>query len=75
MPGGGVRNRFNIARKKKMRFFVEDDAEKAAKLAFICDVVFLLEQPYNREPAFIIPNNVIRCETWDEIYGHVRRLS
>lgn len=74
-PEGGVRNRFNIAREKKIRFFVEDDAEKAAKLAFICDVVFLLEQPYNKEPTVTIPNNVIRCKSWNEIYMHIRRLS
>lgn len=74
-PEGHFRNRFYIAREKKIRFFVEDDAEKAAKLAFICDVVFLVEQPYNKEPTVAVPNNVIRCKSWNEIHMHVRRLS
>ncbi|MDI6857241.1 MAG: hypothetical protein QME71_02875 [Dehalococcoidia bacterium] len=73
-PEGHFRNRFYIARERKIRFFVEDDAEKAAKLAFICDVVFLLEQPYNQKPVLTLPNNVLRCRNWDEIYKQVRRL-
>jgi len=47
-PQGRFRNRFYVARKKGIRFFVEDDLEKAIKLAYICDVVFLLDHPYNR---------------------------
>ena len=58
-----------------MRFFEEDDAEKASKLAYICDIVFLLEQPYNRNPPVSLPDNVIRCQNWDEIYKQVRILS
>lgn len=73
-PGGDFRNRFYIARERKIRFFVEDDAEKAAKLAFICDVVFLLEQPYNQKPVVSLPRNVRRCSSWDEIHKRVRRL-
>jgi len=75
------RNRFYIARKKKIRFFVEDDWEKARKFAYICDVVFLLDQPYNRinpeyqRQAQDLPGNIIRVQSWDEIYRHVRKLS
>ena len=74
-PQAHFHNRFYVAREKKMRFFVEDDAEKAAKLAHICDVVFLLEQPYNANPRVTLPNNIIRCSTWDEIHRQIRTLS
>jgi len=79
------RNRFYLARKKKIRFFVEDDLEKALKLSFICDVVFLISHPYNLPGADLfeeenkmrkeLPSNIIRVKNWDEIYQYVRRLS
>jgi uncharacterized HAD superfamily protein len=79
------RNRFDLARKKKIRFFVEDDLEKALKLSFICDVVFLISHPYNLPGADLseeqnkmrkeLPSNIIRVKNWDEIYQCVRRLS
>ena len=62
-------------RKGKIRFFVEDDAEKAAKLAYVCDVVLLLDQPYNTSPSAPLPGNVIRVRSWDEIYQKIRTLS
>ena len=88
-PQGHFRNRFYIARKKLIRFFVEDDLEKAIKLAYICDVVFLLDHPYNRNSAERcvhceldckfeerdIPDNVKRMKSWDDIYKCVRMLS
>jgi len=88
-PQGHFHNRFYIARQKKLRFFVEDDLEKAIKLAYICDVVFLLEHPYNRnsqekclgcsreckQDTKDIPNNVRRVKSWDEIYRRIRMLS
>lgn len=49
-PRGHFRNRFQLSRKKRIKFFVEDDLEKATKLAFICDVVFLFAHPYNHPP-------------------------
>jgi len=73
-PRADVRNRFYESRKQRIRFFVEDDARKATKLAYICDVVFLLDQPYNRDVQGL-PNNVIPVESWDEIYKQVRALS
>jgi len=88
-PQGNFRNRFYIARKKQIKFFVEDDLEKAVKLAYICDVVFLLNQPYNqnsdercsscerscKQEKIDVPSNVIRVQSWDDIYKAVRRLS
>ncbi len=71
-PQGHFKNRFYISRKKKIRFFVEDDPEKACKLAYICDVVFLIEHPYNENESF--PSNVIRIKSWDELYRQVRKL-
>jgi uncharacterized HAD superfamily protein len=77
-PQAHFRNRFHVARRDKIRFFVEDDIEKASKLAFLCDVVFLIDHPYNRpanHPGVTLPNNIIRCSSWDEIHRHIRRLS
>ena len=70
-PQGHFKNRFYISRKKKIRFFVEDDAEKANKLAYICDIVFLVRQPYNKYQK--LPNNVVRVGSWDELYRQVRK--
>jgi uncharacterized HAD superfamily protein len=79
------KNRFYIAKKKRLKFFVEDDIEKATKLSFICDVVFLISHPYNTPhknlPKEInklrenIPRNIIRVNNWSEIYSLMRRLS
>ena len=84
-PRGKFNNRFYISRKKKIRFFVEDDCEKAIKLSYICDVVFLLSHPYNEPNEKLpdeinrvrknLPSNIIRVKNWDEIYQHIRRLS
>jgi uncharacterized HAD superfamily protein len=72
-PKADVKNRFYISRKKNMRFFVEDDAEKASKLAYVCDIVFLLKQPYNTSKD--LPSNVIRVDSWEDLYRSVRRIS
>ena len=77
-PRGHFRNRFQFSRKKKIRFFVEDDLEKAVKLSFICDVIFLIDHPYNTPNRFVgtaIPSNIIRVKSWNEVYRHIRRLS
>lgn len=88
-PQGHFRNRFYLARKKRIKFFVEDDLEKAIKLAYICDVVFLLDQPYNQNlpdkcngcehdcklDKKYVPDNVKPVKSWDEIYKYVRRVS
>lgn len=73
-PHAQISNRFYKSREMRIRFFVEDDARKAKKLAYTCDVVFLLEQPYNLGVPEL-PSNVIRVKSWDEIYKNVRALS
>lgn len=71
-PRGEFKNRFYISRKKRLRFFVEDDYRNATKLAYICDVVFLINQPYNRSKN--LPSNVIRVNSWNDIYQRIREL-
>jgi len=73
-PRGKFHNRFYMARKKKIRFFVEDDLEKAIKLSYICDIVFLFDQPYNQERTGM-PTNIIPVKSWDEIYKEMRIVS
>jgi uncharacterized HAD superfamily protein len=73
-PRGKFRNRFYISRRKNIRVFVEDDVEKAYKLAYVCEIVFLINQPYNK-CANGLPKNVIRVNSWDEIYRWIRKLS
>jgi uncharacterized HAD superfamily protein len=66
-----TRNRFLISKDKMMRAFVEDDFHKAKKLADICEVVFLIDHPYNQGA---VPMNVIRVKSWQEIYEFLRRV-
>ena len=78
-------NRFYISRKKKIRYFIEDDVEKAIKLSFICDIVFLISQPYNEPSEDLtehlqllrknLPSNVVRVKEWIDIYQNIRRFS
>jgi len=84
-PRGKFKNRFYISRKIKIRFFVEDDLEKAVKLSYICDIVFLLSHPYNEPQQALpdelnalrkdLPSNIIRVKSWNEIYKNIRKLS
>ncbi len=75
-PQVHFKNRFYISRQKKIRFFVEDILEKAEKLAYICDVVFLFEHPYNRNPeGKKLPSNIVEVKSWEEIYRRIRSLS
>lgn len=71
-PLGRTRNRFLIARERVLRVFVEDDLTKARKLANICEVVFLIDHPYNRTDR--LPKNLIRVTSWREIHDRVRQL-
>ena len=66
------RNRFIIAQKREIRIFVDDDLLKAKKLANICEIVFLFDQPYNRTERQSLPSNLIRVGSWDEIYAYIR---
>lgn len=63
-------NRFFISRNIPVRFFVEDDLHKAVKLSFICDYVFLIDQPYNQSEN--IPENIMRVSTWIELYEQLK---
>lgn len=83
-PIGEFRNRMFMAKKNKIKFFVEDDVEKAKKLSYICDIVFLVSHPYNEPDDKIshylnelrrnLPTNIIRVDNWLEIFQHIRRL-
>lgn len=64
-------NRFSIAAKKKINIFVEDDLYKAIKLSRICELVFLIDHPYNRTDE-LLPNNLIKVKDWNEIYKYLR---
>ncbi len=66
-------NRFYACRTKTIKYFVEDDLLNAKKLAFICDVVFLFDQPYNQTEQ--LPANIIRVHSWYEIHRHMREIS
>ena len=63
-PRGHIRNRFFKSREYKIKYFVEDDLEKAVKLAYICDIVFLIDQPYN-QVLNEVPSNIIPVKSWD----------
>jgi uncharacterized HAD superfamily protein len=71
---GEFNNRFYKARAKKIRYFVEDDLEKAIKLAYICDIVFLFDQPYNRKRKGM-PSNIIIVKSWIDIYKKMRKFT
>ncbi len=95
IQGGGSRlshrvfgdvDRVSLARKNRLKFFVEDDLVNARKLAYVCDFVFLIEHPYNHNfgnspdllepgnPFLKLPANIIRVNGWSDIYQIVRRL-
>jgi len=81
-PQGQMKNRFQVSRKQKIRFFVEDDLEKAIKMSFISDVVFLINHPYNLADGKLsqevndfrtnIPSNIVRVDDWQKIYSLMR---
>lgn len=72
-PLGNTRNRFICCQEKKIRLFVEDDPNKAEKLADLCDIVFIPEQPYNHMTD--AENNIVRVRSWAEIERFLRRIS
>lgn len=83
---GRFENRFNYAKRKKIRFFVEDDWVKAIKLSYICDIVFLIDHPYNRtaeenpskhaDSSVIgkLPPNILRVESWAQLKKIITQL-
>lgn len=72
-PAANLHNRFYASRQKQIKYFIEDDLIKAEKLAYICDVIFLIDQPYNQKT--VLPGNVIRVKDWNEILLQMRQLS
>lgn len=64
-------NRFTMCVRHEVRIFVEDDLFKAIKLANICEIVFLIDHPYNQTEN--LPRNVIRVFSWQEIYEFIRQ--
>jgi uncharacterized HAD superfamily protein/protein-S-isoprenylcysteine O-methyltransferase Ste14 len=72
-PGSKTYNRFLASKIKSIKYFVEDDQLKAGKLAYICDFVFLIDQPYNRSED--LPKNVIRVNGWGDIYEWMKKLA
>jgi len=69
-----TRNRFIVSQDRQVRVFVEDDFEKAMRLSAICDLVFLIAHPYNEVQDSDLPHNLIRVDTWHEIWEYARRV-
>src|SRR5262249_37411324 len=65
------RNRFAFSERREIRIFVEDDLFKAIKLSNICEVVFLIDHPYNQAAA--LPRNVVRVNGWKCVYEYIRQ--
>lgn len=70
-PSTRSANRFQESQRRQIRIFVDDDPAKVRKLANICDLVFLFDQPYNRKMGRL-PPNVQRVRSWDELYRYIR---
>jgi hypothetical protein len=70
-----TRNRFEMSADRQIRAFVEDDLTKARRLADICEVVFLIDQPYNQTSASAgAPKNIVRVKEWKQIHEYLRRV-
>jgi uncharacterized HAD superfamily protein len=69
-----VRNRYKLSKRHEFRAFVEDTLSNALKLSSICQVVFLLDHPYNQSAPGSLPSNVVRVQSWNEIYGWLRNV-
>jgi uncharacterized HAD superfamily protein len=69
-----VRNRYKLSKQHEIRAFVEDTLSNALKLANVCQIVFLLDHPYNQAAPGSLPTNVVRVKSWNEIYGWLRNV-
>jgi uncharacterized HAD superfamily protein len=63
-------NRIISSKREQIKVFVEDDLNKAMRLADICEIVFLINQPYNQESK--LAKNIIRVKSWVDIYHYIR---
>lgn len=69
------KNRYYYTNKKPYRYFVEDTAENAIKLASNCEYVLLYNQPYNDQKQFPkLPPNVLRVKDWNDIKNKIKEL-
>ena len=68
------RNRFLFAKRYELRAFVEDDLSKAKKLSNICQVVFLIDHPYNQCDPATMPANLIRVKSWHDIWRFMKTV-
>lgn len=66
-------NRFYIAARRKIEFFIEDEPIKACKLANVCRYVLLIDHRYNQ--SYKYPCNVIRVKDWEEVKKVIRQLA
>ncbi len=83
--GTKIMNRFTLSKRRKIKYFVEDDLQKAIKLSFICDIVFLISHPYNQPQDHLsdeenkkrsdLPTNVIIVEGWKDIESWMKKLA
>jgi len=77
-PWRALRDRFTVSASKEIRIFIEDDLSKALKLTAICEIVFLLNHPYNQilpDNLPTIPNNLIRVKNWKAIYAYIKQYA
>ena len=70
------RNRFQGANLKSFKFSIEDTPENAIKLSGLCEYVFMFDEPYNSDILkYDFPKNVIRVNSWNDIYRYLKSLS
>lgn len=67
-----VRNRYKLSRTHEIRIFVEDTLPNAVRLSNTCQVVFLLDHPYNQDRTGTLPSNIVRVKSWTEIYDWLK---
>jgi len=71
-PKSFTKNRYQRARKKNIHIFVEDQISNAVRLAQFCNVVFLIDHPYNRDDDENISKNIIRVQNWEQLYLFIK---
>lgn len=62
-------DRYSFAKKRRISYFVEDEYENALRLSKICEIVFLVKQPYNIGKE--LPFNVIPVENINELEKYI----
>lgn len=65
--------RFDKAQVMKIKYFIEDDLEKAVKLCSICKAVFLIDYKYNQS-IYKTPYNLIRVKNISEVINIINLL-